>query len=292
MKIGFNEATARDCSDLQTDLELAEKYGFDAIEIRLDMLRNYLKDHSVDELADFFKHSRVRPHAMNALYIYEDLFTDHDDPAKHQEVMDDFQLGCETAQRIGSKTFIVVAPLHRNPEVEGIYDTPWETIFANCVRILKKLGDMAAKYDVKLCLESVGHEYSSIRTVEQASDIVNAVDKDNVGLVFDACNLYLYHQLQDFSVMELADPKKVFDVHINDADDRPMEGLTQTNRCFCGTGDIDLQDFLRVLKRIGYSGVVSIETFRPDYWKESPEWVFSHAYKTTRDAMEKAGVAE
>ncbi len=50
MKIGYNEATAKDCSTLEKDLELCEKYGFDYIEIRLDMLKDYLKTHTSDDL--------------------------------------------------------------------------------------------------------------------------------------------------------------------------------------------------------------------------------------------------
>ena len=53
MKISYNEATAKGCSSLALDLELCEKAGFDYIEIRLDMLGDYLKEHTVEELASF-----------------------------------------------------------------------------------------------------------------------------------------------------------------------------------------------------------------------------------------------
>ncbi len=43
MFISYNEACARDCSTLEQDLVLCEKAGFDYIEIRLDMLTDYLK---------------------------------------------------------------------------------------------------------------------------------------------------------------------------------------------------------------------------------------------------------
>ena len=46
MKISYNEATAKGCSSLALDLELCEKAGFDYIEIRLDMLGDYLKEHT------------------------------------------------------------------------------------------------------------------------------------------------------------------------------------------------------------------------------------------------------
>ena len=73
MFISYNEACARDCSTLEQDLVLCEKAGFDYIEIRLDMLTDYLKRHTVEELAAFFCTSRLKPHAFNALYLYPEF---------------------------------------------------------------------------------------------------------------------------------------------------------------------------------------------------------------------------
>lgn len=74
MFISYNEACARDCSTLEQDLVLCEKAGFDYIEIRLDMLTDYLKRHTVEELAAFFCTSRLKSHAFNALYLYAGIF--------------------------------------------------------------------------------------------------------------------------------------------------------------------------------------------------------------------------
>lgn len=290
MKLGYNEATAKGCSTLENDLELCEKIGFDYIEIRLDMLKEYLKVHSLDELKKFFEKSHLKPHAMNALYIYENLFSKNDDFDKRKEVMDDFFLGCKVAQAIGSEYFVIVTPLNRNSN-EGPYISEWNSIFQNCVRILKKLANIAKDYGVKLCFELVGSKYSSVRTVEKAWEIVKAVDKNNVGLVFDVFNLYLFNKMSDFSVMEIVDPEKIYAIHINNADDRPVEELTQANRRFCDSGEINLENFFQVLKHVNYNGIVSIETFRPEYWNKSPDWVIHYAYKTTLNTLKKFKVS-
>ena len=54
MKLGFNEATALECKgqSLMADLEMCEKYGFDYIEIRFDCVKDYLKEHTLEELAE------------------------------------------------------------------------------------------------------------------------------------------------------------------------------------------------------------------------------------------------
>ena len=37
--------------------------------------------------------------------------------------------------------------------------------------------------------------------------------------------------------------------------------------------------------------MVSVETFRPEYWAKSPEWVIENAYRTTAEAVRKSGEA-
>ena len=46
LKLGYNEATCKENSSVEKDLELCEKYGYDYIELRLDMLKEYLKTHT------------------------------------------------------------------------------------------------------------------------------------------------------------------------------------------------------------------------------------------------------
>ena len=106
MFISYNEACARDCSTLEQDLVLCEKAGFDYIEIRLDMLTDYLKRHTVEELAAFFCTSRLKPHAFNALYLYPEFLSEGDDEARQKELLEEFRLGCEVGRAIGSHYFI------------------------------------------------------------------------------------------------------------------------------------------------------------------------------------------
>ena len=110
MKISYNEATAKGCSSLEKDLELCEQMGFDYLEIRLDMLRDYLTRHSLSELAAFFHTSRLKPHALNAVYLYPEFLSERDSEDKKAEVMNDFMLACEAGIAIGSQYMIVVPP--------------------------------------------------------------------------------------------------------------------------------------------------------------------------------------
>ncbi len=55
LKLGYNEATCKENSTVENDLLLCEKYGYDYIELRLDMLQEYLKTHTVDDLKAFLQ---------------------------------------------------------------------------------------------------------------------------------------------------------------------------------------------------------------------------------------------
>lgn len=288
MKIGYNEATGMGCSDLVQDLLLCEKAGFDYIEIRLDMLRKYLKGHTIQELAEFFAQSHLKPHALNALYLYPEFLSKEDDPEKQKALLEEFIFACQMGKEIGSKYLVVVPPLQRDPEGGPFIGKP-EEIFAHCVRILTQLSDLAQPYEIKLCFEVVGFERSSVRNVEEADRIIRAVGRENVGFVFDAYNLYLNEGLNHFEVLQMVEPDKIFAVHINNADDVPIHERGQDKRCFCNDGVVNVAGFLQEIKKTGYEGMVSIETFRPEYWQLSPHEVVQTAFETTRECLEQNG---
>ena len=288
MRVCYNEATARDCSTLEQDLTLCEQAGFDDIEIRLDMLADYLRTHTVEDLKAFFAKSHLRPHAFNALYLYPEFMSRRDQLARREALLKEFRLGCEVGKAIGSHYFIIVPPLQRDPN-GGPYLGTEEQTLADCTRILRYLSGVAAEYDMNLCFELVGFDRSSVRSIAAADAIVRAVDRPNVGFVFDAYNIFLNGGKNDFSGIATVQPEKIFAAHIMSADSVPPAEMGQDKRRFCGEGAVDTDAFLQALKAVGYDGMVSIETFRPEYWAKTPEWVIQTAYETTHAAMVKNG---
>lgn len=284
MKLSFNEATAKDCSTLERDLVLCDQAGFDYIEIRDDMLIDYLKDHSVDELKAFFDTHRLKPHAINALYITSDMFTTAKSDDAERALLASFLLCCDVAQRIGSRYYIVVPPF-RVPWNDAPYADAPEVVKEDCVRILRRLSDIVRRYDINLAWEPVGNIGFSVRDVEFAWEIVQAVDRDNVGLTLDAFNLYSKDRLNDFAAIRGVPADRIFAVHLNNADDLPIGVLDHCDRRFCDSGEIDLDNFLGNVLATGYDGMASIETFRPEYWEMAPEDVIAKAFETTRSVV-------
>ena len=97
LKLGYNEATCKENSDVARDLELCEQYGYDFIELRLDMLQEYFKTHTVDDLKAFFAKSRLKPFAFNSI---ENI--NFCTPAEWDALVELFTFGCKTAQAIGN----------------------------------------------------------------------------------------------------------------------------------------------------------------------------------------------
>lgn len=284
MKTSYNEACGRDCSTLEQDLELCEQAGFDYIEIRLDLLRGYLQNHTLEQLRAFFDTSRLKPHAINAVYLRQGMLPG-EEISWEEPAMQDFKLACETCQAIGSRFVIVVPPL----DPSGVFTGDVDAAQQDCVRILKKLSALARPYGVRLCFELVGLRKSCVRDIGSVDRIVRAVDQDNVGFVFDSYNIYLNGRCNDFSGLRAVPPEKIFAVHLMSADDVPEDQMGQDKRCFPGRGVVDTDAFLRTLRACGYEGMVSVETFRPEYWAQSPRWVVENAYSSLRQALQANG---
>lgn len=111
MKLGFNEATCMRNSTLAQDVVLAERYGYDYIEIRLDMLQEWLQKHTLSELADIFAVGHLKPWGYNSL---EDItFCDSESWAEKRRQL---AFACHAGSVVGGDCLVVV-PTIRQGEI-------------------------------------------------------------------------------------------------------------------------------------------------------------------------------
>jgi 2-keto-myo-inositol isomerase len=252
MKVCFNQATTMKNSTLEKDLEFCEKHGYELIEIRLDKLKNYLNTHTVEDLVNFFANSRIKPYAFNALE-----FITFRDEKGYQEIKDNLQFLCEIGDKINCRKIVVVPTF----DIGGYTKTQ---IKEESIRVLNELADTAEKYEVQLAYEFVGYPNCSVNTFGQTYDIVRDVNRDCVGMVLDCFHFHaMGSRIED---LKMADPSKIFIFHIDDSEDLPIGALRDDKRLWPGEGAIDLDGILSTLKEIGYSEMVSVELFRPEYW--------------------------
>jgi 2-keto-myo-inositol isomerase len=289
LKISYNEACTLNNSTLERDLILCEKAGFDYMEFRVDKLKEYFKTHTLKDLKDFFANNRIKPYALNGIYVYTDFLSEKDDPVRAQNLLDDIRFGCEVCEAVGSKDIVMVPPLFAESENRK-YEDSWDKIVEDNVRIFAAMGNFAAKYGINIGIEIVGAPRCSVRTIEQCNEIIDKVGKPNVGYTLDAFNLYLFEKDDRFESIQKAYPEKIFIVHINGGEEGPLEALRQSYRTFADRGVMKVENYLENLKKIGYSGSVSIEFFREDCWKRSADSVIFEAFETTKNRMQQCGV--
>jgi 2-keto-myo-inositol isomerase len=269
MKLCFNQATTMVKSSLELDLKFCEKHGYDLIEIRtMDKLKDYLKNHSIEDLANYFKTHKIKPYAFNAL-----VFFNNRDEAGYKEIKEELQYMCEVGQKIGCPN-IVVVPL------VGTDKFTYGQIKESSVKVLHELADIAEKYSIRLAIEFVGHPQCTINTFGQAYDIVQAVNRNNVGLVLDCFHFHaMGSRMED---LKKADGSKIFILHIDDTEDFPIGILTDVDRVWPGEGAIDLKGILTTLREIGYKeDMVSVELFRPEYYELEVEEAIKIAKEKT-----------
>lgn len=261
--LGFNEATCMENSSVEQDLQLCEKYGYDYIELRLDMLKEYLKQHSVEDLKAFFQTSHLKPFAFNSI---EDINFRNEEEWK--ELVELFTFGCEIAAQIGNPYMIVV------PTMTADYCTKNEQeVFEDSVKVLTELAEIAKPYGVKLSFEPIGDRRWCCNSIRQALEIVKAVDRDDVGLTVDCINFYMHDKAADLEMIRKIPADKLFVFHLNDCEDLPLGVLDHCHRIMPGEGVIPVQEIVDAVEDAGYTGPACLELFRPEYWAMDAEEV-------------------
>jgi 2-keto-myo-inositol isomerase len=108
-----------------------------------------------------------------------------------------------------------------------------------------------------------------VRTPRAAFEIIQKVDRVNVGMTLDAAHLYGGGGL--LSEIDQLDPKRIFSFHLDDLEDTPKEAISDGTRLLPGEGIVPLDEICARLKNIGYNGSCAIELFRPEYWEWDPQ---------------------
>ncbi|MDX9984561.1 sugar phosphate isomerase/epimerase family protein [Sphaerochaeta sp.] len=268
MKLCYNVQTCSKTSDLEQDITLSAASGFSHIEINIEKAEHYLKTHRDEELYALLQKHSIECASINA--VFDISFASGQ---KWDNLRATFDRACELA-RIAHTTMIIVLSSERVDLPQDISDS---AIFDDTVSVLKKLSNLASKRGISIGFEPVGT--MAVGDLFTAWQIMQQVDEDNVGLVVDAFNLYLWDLEAAFDPILHINPKKISIVHLNDAESIPFARLDQMHRCMPGDGRIQLKYYIQLLKTIGYEGLVSVEVLNPRIWEKGPHVVIPEAYQ-------------
>lgn len=275
MKLGFNEATCMKKSTVEKDLEYCEKYGYDYIELRIDMLKDYLTRHSIEDLKKFFNESHIKPFAFNSI---ENI--NFCNEKEWEKVIELFEFGCKISKEIGNRYIIVVPTMGDDMPLKSEKE-----VFDDSLKALNTLADIAKPYDVKIAFEPIGDTRWCCQSLRQGLEIINAVNRDNVGLALDCINFYMNDKCADISFIKKIPLEKLFVFHINDCEDLPFGILDHCHRLYPGDGIIPVKEITDILKEIGYTEIASVELFRPEYWELDPAEVIKICAEKTRQFL-------
>jgi sugar phosphate isomerase/epimerase len=174
--------------------------------------------------------------------------------AVHDEVLAYAETAFRRAERIGVKRIVFGSGGSRGIP-KGFDRTKAKEQF---VELLKKMGPIAGKYDVIVCIEPLNSkECNFINSVGEGAQIAKLVNHPNIKLLAD-----MYHMARENeppSAIVKAGPL-LYHCHIAENE----------NRWFPGKNREDLTGYLAALKQIGYDGRISIECKWDKFEEELP----------------------
>ena len=155
------------------------------------------------------------------------------------------------------------------------------------VEVLRVMSDVAG--EIALAFEFLGKPGCSVPMLDMAVEIVDAADRENVGMVIDTFHFHAGGS----RLVDLANvpADKLFVLHLNGCEDRPREQLTDAHRLYPGEGAIPIEAILRALRDRGFDGTASIEIFRPEYWELDARLVARTAHAKAAAVLANAGYA-
>ena len=263
MKPCFNTITAGREKPLAEIIAACGVARFAGIEIDLNHLDAAIQRTSWSEIKKQLEDSHLQPASIMAFDLAP--------LADNNTATERFKRGVEAAEQVGAAMLLVYCATNIPAGLAP------EKAREKAIDRTKQYAQLAGS--LKIGLEPIGRTTLMGRP-EDALQIAVAAAVPNIEIVMDTFHFYRAG-VTDITPYPLND---FLMVHVNDAEDLPVEKLTDANRLHLGLGTLPLQPYLKALAAKKYKGFLSIEIFRPDYWKQPVTQVVNDA-KTSYDKL-------
>ncbi|MBI2914721.1 MAG: sugar phosphate isomerase/epimerase [Firmicutes bacterium] len=250
MKICFNTATSGASHRLEDVLDALGRAGYDGIEIDTGRLDDALTRFSVDELKERIRRNRLEVAAVMAfaLVVFDD----------RSEQLARIARYAELGQRLGSSVLLTYCG---GDIPEGMSKAE---ALAKAGEAAMQYADAACAFGGQIALEPIGRS-TLMGGPREALEIARRSGRANVGIMMDTFHYYRSEvPVSDIAAIPV---EKLLIVHVNDSENRPIEQLNDGHRLYPGEGCLPLREDLAALRKIGYTGHLSIEIFREEYRK-------------------------
>ena len=239
------------------EIAIADELGYDYLEMRQWKTEAFLREQPVEQLRALFVESHVKPLSINAI---EPICVG---PGENEQqfagrVRSLLQIagaiGCECVVANAYGIAPDISPQQgKHMMIDG----------------LKLASDIAAEYNVQLAYEFLTRQYPA-HTIADTMDVLEAVDRDNVGWLLD---FHFFHVSDpSLEALEMAGANRLLMVHVNDLPNSPVADLAvgQATRVLPGDGQVAICALLATLCRMGYKRPFSVEVFDPQFMNWDP----------------------
>jgi sugar phosphate isomerase/epimerase len=153
---------------------------------------------------------------------------------------------------------------------------------------LRLLGDLARSRNVRIAYEPISWG-RWIRDYRDGLEVIKATDHQHIGIMLDSFHIFALDLPLDG--IDAISSDKVFLVEIADlprANLEPIE-ISRHYRLFPGEGVGQIDEFLRRVRGIGYTGYLSVEIFNAHYSASVPVEVAARAMRATKETLNRVG---
>lgn len=244
-------------SNILSDVRVAKEAGYAALEVHTDKLNRYLDvGRTAAELRDALKAAGIEAAAIDIIGGIEVTGAE-----KRRALMEETERLCAVAETIGAPTVQVNAfSAHDGMDVN-------ENIRMTAVN-LREIADIGKAHGVRFQIE--GAAWTPIHTLEDCLKLIDAVGRDNVGLVIDFWHFWASRGAEPEDIAGL-DQSLIYGVHVADgyrpAVGEPWPDETLLRGVLPGDGDIPVQEWMNAVKSTGFDGYVSGEFLNPLLWE-------------------------
>ncbi|MCA9165515.1 MAG: sugar phosphate isomerase/epimerase [Planctomycetales bacterium] len=258
---------------IDQEIELAAKAGYQGIEPWIREIEMYQQNGG--SLADLRKRIEDAGLKVESAIGFANWIVD--DPAQRAAGLEAARRDMDLVKQIGG-TRIAAPPV-------GATKQTGMDLFAIAERY-RALLELGREMEVTPQIELWGFSSTLSRLGELAFVCVEAAHPD-------ACMLpdvyHIYKGGSDFAGLKMIDGAAIHVFHMNDYPaNPPRETINDGDRVYPGDGVAPLGQILKQLSETGFRGVLSLELFNREYWKQDAEAVVRTGLQKMRDSVAKA----
>lgn len=259
--------------DLVTEIEIAAKAGYDAIEPWIREIDQYVK--AGGSLKDLGK--RIRDAGLTVESAIGFAAWIVDDDLRRAKGLEQAKRDMDRLRQIGGKRLAA-------PPVGATRQTDLNLFkAAERYRTLLELGD---RMGIVPQVEVWGFSKSLSRLGES---VFVAIESGHPHACLLPDVYHIYKGGSDFNGLKLLGPEAIHVFHVNDYPaDPPRETIADAQRVYPGDGIAPLTHIFRMLRDNGFHGTLSLELFNPGYWKQDALTVAKTGLEKTKAAVERA----